>query len=85
MSRIVIAILVLASVSVVWALQDNPKTAPDEQQQAIEKAILSVQADMQKAAGNLDAEALFRYVLDTNKGPIIEGAPAHAPGGARFH
>ena len=73
MSRIMIAILVLASVSVVWALQDNPKTTPDEQQQAIEKAIISVQGDMQKAAGNLDAELLFSYVLDTNKGPIIEG------------
>jgi hypothetical protein len=73
MSRIVISILVLASVSVVWALQDNPRTAPDAQPQAIEQAILSVQADMQKAAGNLDAESLFRCVLDTNKGSIIEG------------
>jgi uncharacterized protein (TIGR02246 family) len=45
---------------------------PAEQQKAIEKAILEVHAKMKKAAENRDADALYDFVLDTDKGVIIE-------------
>lgn len=72
MSILYKVIVVLACVSVVWAVQNNKNIIPLEQQQAIEKAILKVHAEMKKAAENLDAEALFEHVLDTGKDPIIE-------------
>jgi hypothetical protein len=38
----------------------------------IEKAVLKAHSSMQKAAENLDVDTLYSYVLDTNKGSIIE-------------
>jgi hypothetical protein len=38
----------------------------------IEKAVLKVHSAMKKAAEKLDADALYKYVLDTDKGAIIE-------------
>ena len=72
MAQIVRAFLILTCVAISASSQDYRKEMPDAQQQAIEKAILSVHAEMKKAAENLDAEALYAYVLDTNTVPIIE-------------
>lgn len=71
MSNVFKAILVLACVSVVWAVQNDKCDMSAEQQQAIEKAILKVHEDMKMAAQKLDVETLYSHVLDS-KGPIIE-------------
>jgi ketosteroid isomerase-like protein len=51
---------------------NDPKKMPLDQQQAIERALLDVHAKMEQAAEQRDAEGLFNYVLDTDKGVIIE-------------
>jgi ketosteroid isomerase-like protein len=38
----------------------------------IEKAVIEVHSAMKEAAEKLDTDTLYRYVLDTNKGSIIE-------------
>jgi ketosteroid isomerase-like protein len=43
-----------------------------EQEQVIEKAIVDVQAKMQQAAQQGDVDALYTYVLEVDKGVIIE-------------
>lgn len=72
MTNVFKAILVSACVSVVWAVQNNKGGMPLEQQQAIEKAILKVHSAMKTAAENRNVEALYDFVLDTDKGVIIE-------------
>ncbi|MHC4310821.1 MAG: nuclear transport factor 2 family protein [Planctomycetota bacterium] len=72
MSILYKVIVVLACVSVVWAMQNDKSDTAKEQQTAIEKAILKVHVAMMKAAENLDAEALYSHVLDMNKGVIIQ-------------
>lgn len=72
MSNIVKVILVLACVSAVLAVQSNTGNMSLEQQQAIEKEIMKVHAEMVKAAENYDAEGLFSYVLDECKGVIVQ-------------
>lgn len=72
MTNVFKAILVSACVSVVQAVQNNKSGMPLEQQQAIEKAILKVHSEMKKAAENRNVEALYDFVLDTDKGVIIE-------------
>jgi hypothetical protein len=39
---------------------------------SVEEAILAVQADMTKAGEAVDADRLFSYMLDTDKGSIVE-------------
>ena len=65
-------ILVLACISVVWAVQNDKSDISKEQQAAIEKAILKVHLEMMKAGENRNAEALFSHVLEMNKGVIIQ-------------
>jgi len=71
MGTIMRVILVLACASAVWAVQNDKYEMPLEQQQAIEKAILKANSEMIKAAETLNAEALYDYVLKSDKGPII--------------
>ncbi len=66
------AVLVLACVSVILAVENDKNAIPLEQQQAIEKAILKVHEDMKKAAENQDVEAIYDFVLDMDRGVIIE-------------
>jgi len=68
------AILALACMSVLLGAASCQHDMPAARQNEddIEKAILKVQSAMQKAAEKLDADALYKYVLDTNKGAIIE-------------
>ncbi len=79
MSNVFKAILVLACVSVVWAVQsegllsENDKNAvPLVQQQAIEKAVLKTHIEMTHADNNLDVEKFFSYILNFDKGLIIQ-------------
>ena len=72
MSILYKVIVVLACVSVVWAVQNDKGDTTSEQQQIIERLIMEVHAAMMKAAENLDAEALYSHVLDMNKGVIIQ-------------
>jgi len=79
MSNVFKAILVLTCVSVVWAVQsegllsESDKSAvPLEQQQAIEKAVLKTHIQMTQADNNLDVDKFFSYILDFDKGLIIQ-------------
>ncbi len=65
-------ILFLACVSVVWAVQNNKSDISKEQHTAVEQEILNVHREIVKAAENLDADALFHYVLDKCKGVIVQ-------------
>ena len=65
-------ILVLACVSVVWAVQNDKSDISKEQQTAIEQEILNVHREIVKAAENSDADVLFHYVLDKCKGVIVQ-------------
>jgi len=72
MANTVKILLVLAGVSVLWAIQGDKNAISPEQQKAIEKAILQVHSDMVKAAESMDANALYSHVLDMNKGVIVQ-------------
>ena len=72
MTNIFKVVLVLGCASIVWAVQKDQVAVPAEQQQAIEKAILRVHEAMKKAAESLDVDALYDFVLDTDKGVIVE-------------
>jgi ketosteroid isomerase-like protein len=67
-------ILALACLSVLLGAASCQHNMPVERQYSngIEKAILKVHSAMKKAAENLDTDTLYSYVLDTNKGSIIE-------------
>ena len=64
-------IVVLACVSVVWAVQNDKDDTTAEQQQAIEKAVLKTHIQMTQADNNLDVDEFFSYILDFDKGLII--------------
>jgi hypothetical protein len=66
------ALLLLACVPAAWITQNDPNKMSIEQQQAIEKAIVDVQAKMQQAAQQGDVDALYAHVLEMDKGVIIE-------------
>ncbi|MHC4478203.1 MAG: nuclear transport factor 2 family protein [Planctomycetota bacterium] len=72
MSNFFKAILVLACVSVVLATQNSKTAIPLEQQKAIEKAVLKTHIQMTQADNNLDVDKFFSYILDFNKGLIIQ-------------
>jgi hypothetical protein len=72
MSNTLRAIILLACVPVVWTTQHDSKKMSIDQQQAIEQAIVDVQAKMQQAAQQGDVDALYEYVLEMDKGVIIE-------------
>jgi hypothetical protein len=72
MSNVFKVILVLACVSVVLAVQDDKSAVPLEQQQIIEKAVLKTHIQMTKADINLDVDKFFSYILDFDKGLIIQ-------------
>jgi hypothetical protein len=65
-------IFILACVSIVWAVQNYKSAVPLEQQQAIEKAVLKTHIQMTQADNNLDVDKFFSYILDFDKGLIIQ-------------
>ena len=66
------AILVLICASIVIASQGKPRSLSVEDQQTIEKAVLEANTQMMEAANRLDADRFFSYILDTDKGTIIQ-------------
>jgi ketosteroid isomerase-like protein len=64
-------IFILACVSIVWAVQSD-KNAISIEQQAIEKAVLKTHLQMTQADNNLDVDKFFSYILDFDKGLIIQ-------------
>ena len=64
--------LVLLCVSVVWAFGNEKCDMLLEQQQVVEKAVLKVFSKTTKAAENLDVDTLYTYILESDKGPIIQ-------------
>jgi ketosteroid isomerase-like protein len=64
------SILIILSVTVLWAVQPNP--TPVRDQDAIKQAVLKANAAMTRAANALDADAFFSYILDTDQCSIIQ-------------
>lgn len=73
MKKIYSIIIVFAFISVLWAANSNQNGVSPTQQKAIEKEILKVHENMQKAAESLNADELFKYVLDVNDVIIESG------------
>ena len=66
--------LALAAVSLATALvfaQPKP-VEPVFSDEAVRKAVLETNAKMSEAANRMDADAFFSYILDTDKGMIIQ-------------
>ena len=73
MSTTMRVIIILVLVSAVLAAQSNSaNTSSLEQQQAIEKAVLNTYKQMNQAETSLDADKFFSYILDFDKGLIIQ-------------
>ncbi len=66
-------IIVLTLASLLLAASSNQNAISSAQQKAIEKEILKVHDEMKTAAEKLDADALFKYVLDVNDVIIENG------------
>ena len=73
MSNALRILLLLAYVPLAWTAQNVSKKIPADQQQAIERTIIDVHGKMKQAAEQRDTEALYKYVLEMDKGVIIEG------------
>lgn len=66
-------IIIFVFASLVLAAQSNTGNMPSpEQQQAVEKAVLKTFDQMNQAEINLDADKFFSYILDFDKGLIIQ-------------
>jgi uncharacterized protein (TIGR02246 family) len=73
-TRSLISIVAIAAASMAAALvfaQLKP-TATDTSEQAIRDAVLEINDRMAKAADSLDLEGFFSYILDTDKGSIVQ-------------
>jgi uncharacterized protein (TIGR02246 family) len=62
---IIVGALLLATTS-------ESKTWPAPDNAAIERAVLAVHAEMTRAGETADADRLFEYMLETDKGSIIQ-------------
>jgi len=70
MRRIVMVIVVLVFATLVMALQSSNNTTYDKE--AIEKAVLEANSRMIQAGNSLDADKFFAFILDSDKGLIIQ-------------
>jgi len=70
MRKMAVLVLVLAFPSLAMVHQGTNKPAGDKA--AIEKAVLDAHARMTQAGSSLDADALFAFILDSDKGSIIQ-------------
>jgi len=73
MKKKVFHILVFLYCSIMLAACSNQSNVSTMQDNTIQKAILQTQEEMQNAAANFDANALFEYVLDANDVIIENG------------
>lgn len=71
MTKALKVFLILICASAVWAFQNNKSTI-STQQQAIEKAVLKIHKQMTEAEISMDANKFFSYILDFDKGLIIQ-------------
>ncbi len=70
MRRVVTAVVVLGLATLAMALQGSSNTTGDKE--AMEKAVLEANSRMTQADNSLDAEKFFAFILDSDKGPIIQ-------------
>jgi hypothetical protein len=73
MKKLTISILVLVSIFLLCAAKANQNDISTAQKNSIEGEILKVQVEMKTAAEKLDADTLYKYVLDTNNVIIENG------------
>jgi uncharacterized protein (TIGR02246 family) len=65
-------VVVLVCVSAAWAASSGSSSVPVDQQKAVEKAVLDVHAKMMDAEKSRDMDRFFSYILDSDKGCIIQ-------------
>lgn len=70
MRKTVAIMLVLVCATLVLALQTGTGSAGNTE--AIEKAVLEAHARMNQADKSRDVDAFFAFILDSDKGPIIQ-------------
>ncbi len=70
MRKSVIMVLILTCTCIVTALQGDSRSGLDKA--GIEEAVLEVNARMTQAGNSLDADKFFTYILDSDKGLIIQ-------------
>jgi len=70
MRKIVMVVVVLVLATLVMALQSSNNTTGDKE--AIEKAVLEANTRMTQAGNSLDVEKFFAFILDSDKGPVIQ-------------
>ena len=70
MHRVVVPVAVLVLATGVMALQGGGGPVTDTA--TVEKAVLEANARMMQASNSLDADKFFAFILDSDKGPIIQ-------------
>jgi hypothetical protein len=73
MRKVFISIFVLTGITVLCIARSNQDAVSHVQQKNIEGEILKAQVEMKKAAEKLDADALYKFVLDINNVIIENG------------
>jgi hypothetical protein len=69
---VIVKLIVLASVPLLLAGPQDERAMNESSRGAIEKAVVEVNAQMTRAAQDLDAGRLFSFMLDTDKGSVIQ-------------
>lgn len=72
MRSTVLIVALLLCISLVWASQGRDQPMTEAARSAVEKAVLETNTRMTEAANSLDADRFFSYILDSNKGSIIQ-------------
>jgi hypothetical protein len=70
MYKVFTIMVVLASATLVMALQGKGDSAGSKE--AIEKSVLEANARMLQASNSMDTEKFFDFILDSDKGPVIQ-------------
>jgi uncharacterized protein (TIGR02246 family) len=69
---VIVELMVLASAPLLLAGPQDERGMNDASRGAIEKAVVAVNAQMTRAAQDLDAGRMFSFMLDTDKGSVIQ-------------
>ena len=62
----------LVCISLVWAAGGSDQPVTEAQRSAIEKAVLETNVKMTQASSSLDVDKFFAYILDSDRGPVIQ-------------
>lgn len=65
------SVLILSGLLVLLGAGGGEATTPEDQK-SIEDAVLAVNSEMTQAAEALDADRLFSFMLDTDKGSVVQ-------------